>query len=307
MSIALNLEALRKSYKNGFEALKGINLSVATGDFFALLGPNGAGKSTTIGIVSSIVVKTAGRITIGGYDLEQDADKAKALIGVMPQEVNLNIFENCMQILLNQASYYGVKRRQALKDAERLLHRLDLFEKRNTPIKMLSGGMKRRFMVARALIHKPEILILDEPTAGVDVELRQTMWQFFRELNQEGVTIILTTHYLEEAEMLCRNAAIINKGEIIRNGTMTALLSELESETLIFDLAEPLHDLPFLEYPAELRSPMSIAVQVARGQCLNEIFAALIKADVQVKSMRNEQNRLERIFLKLTRIQGENQ
>lgn len=300
MPSILSLENLRKTYKNGVKALQGINLQVEEGDFFALLGPNGAGKSTTIGIISSTVVKSAGRVMIGSYDLDQETEKAKTLLGVMPQEVNLNIFESGLRIILNQASYYGVPRRKALERAEMLLHHLGLYEKRNHPVKLLSGGMKRRLMIARALIHEPKILILDEPTAGVDVELRQVMWNFFRDLNKQGVTIILTTHYLEEAEMLCRNLAIINKGELIRTGRMSHLLRELETETVLFDLADPMTDLPKLSYPTQLHSPTVLAVEVHRGQCLNELFAELLKAQIKISSMRNEQNRLERLFLNLT-------
>ena len=300
MSTMLDLTALKKTYKNGVEALKGIDLQVEEGDFFALLGPNGAGKSTTIGIISSTVVKTSGQVKIGSYDLDQQTEKAKALLGIMPQEINLNIFEPAMRTLLNQASYYGVPRPRAKARAEELLHHLGLYEKRNHPVKLLSGGMKRRLLVARALMHDPKILILDEPTAGVDVELRQVMWNFFRDLNKKGVTIILTTHYLEEAEHLCRNLAIINKGEIIRKGKMAKLLSELEKETVLFDLAEPLTAVPKLKYPAVLRSPHVLAIEVLRGQCLNEIFADLLKAKINIVSMRNDQNRLDSLFLNLT-------
>lgn len=297
---ALTLEKLTKVYKNGVQALRGIDLQVDEGEFFALLGPNGAGKSTTIGIISSIVVKTSGTVKIGPYDLDQETEKAKTLLGVMPQEYNLNMFESCSQILLNQASYYGVARKKASQTVERLLHELGLYDKRNHTVKMLSGGMKRRLMIARALVHEPKILILDEPTAGVDVELRQNMWTFFRKLNQEGVTIILTTHYLEEAETLCRKLAIINKGEIIRHGNMTRLLQEVEQETVIFELATPLTEQPVLTYKSELRAPGTLAIDIQRGQCLNGLFKELIDAGVQVASMRNEQNRLERLFLNLT-------
>lgn len=300
MSIAVSLEKLCKTYKNGVEALKGINLEVEEGEFFGLLGPNGAGKSTTIGIVSSIVVKTSGAIRIGGYDLDRDTEKAKALLGVMPQEANLNIFEPCTQTLLNQASYYGVPRKKAMQKAEELLQHLGLYEKRNHPVKLLSGGMKRRLMIARALVHEPRILILDEPTAGVDVELRQTMWTFFRALNKSGVSIILTTHYLEEAETLCRKLAIINKGEIIRHGKMAHLLKELEFETVLFDLAEPLVAVPALSYPGQLLAPNLLSIEIHKGQCLNALFKELIEAKINVVSMRNGQNRLERLFLNLT-------
>jgi ABC-2 type transport system ATP-binding protein len=300
MKPALLIQDLKKVYHNGMVALHGINLNVQEGDFFALLGPNGAGKSTTIGIVSSTVNKTSGLVKIHDYDLDQDTQKAKALLGVMPQEYNLNIFQKVTDTLLNQASYYGVKKRHALAYADELLTRLELYPKRNTLIRMLSGGMKRRLMIARALIHRPRILILDEPTAGVDVELRQILWKFFRELNQQGTTIILTTHYLEEAETLCRNVAIINKGQIIRDAAMASLLKELEFNTLILDLEQPLQSVPFLSYVAELLSPTQLAVEVARHQSLNALFQELLQANIKVMSVMNGQNRLERLFLHLT-------
>ena len=300
MRPALLIQDLKKTYRNGVTALHGINLAVQEGDFFALLGPNGAGKSTTIGIVSSIVNKTSGLIKVHDYDLDHQTEKAKALLGVMPQEYNLNIFQKLINTLLNQASYYGVPRVKALAYAEELLERLGLYSKRNTLVRMLSGGMKRRLMIARALIHRPRILILDEPTAGVDVELRQILWAFFRELNQQGTTIILTTHYLEEAETLCRNVAIINQGQIIRDAPMDVLLKELEFNTIILDLEQPLSVLPKLSYAAELQSPTQLAVEVARHQSLNPLFQELLAADVKVMNVVNGQNRLERLFLHLT-------
>ncbi len=299
MNAALTIQDLRKTYGNGVTALKGIDLQVQEGDFFALLGPNGAGKSTTIGIISSIVNKSGGRVQVHDYDLDRQTEKAKALLGVMPQEFNLNIFQKVIHTLLNQASYYGVPRRVALPYAEELLERLGLASKRDTLVRMLSGGMKRRLMIARALIHRPRILILDEPTAGVDVELRQILWGFFRELNQQGTTIILTTHYLEEAEVLCRNVAIINKGLIIRHAPMSELLKELEFNTLILDLAQPIHNLPTLSYPAELMTPTQLAVEVKRHQSLNPLFEELSQANIKVFSVANSQNRLERLFLHL--------
>ncbi|MCX7122369.1 MAG: ABC transporter ATP-binding protein [Gammaproteobacteria bacterium] len=300
MKPALLIQDLKKTYHNGVTALHGINLAVQEGDFFALLGPNGAGKSTTIGIVSSIVNKTSGLIKIHDYHLDHQTEKAKALLGVMPQEYNLNIFQKVTQTLLNQASYYGVSRSVALAYSEELLERLGLYDKRNSLVRMLSGGMKRRLMIARALIHRPRILILDEPTAGVDVELRQVLWGFFRELNQQGTTIILTTHYLEEAEMLCRNVAIINKGQIIRDASMDSLLKELEFNTLILDLEQPLDAVPKLSYSAALQSPTQLVVEVARYQSLNALFQELLAADIKVMSVANAQNRLERLFLHLT-------
>ncbi len=300
MRPALLIQNLQKTYRNGMVALHGIDLQVQEGDFFALLGPNGAGKSTTIGIVSSTVNKTGGVVRVHDYDLDQSPEKAKALLGVMPQEYNVNIFQKVTNTLLNQASYYGVKRRDAMDYAEELLTRLELHSKRNTLVRMLSGGMKRRLMIARALIHRPRILILDEPTAGVDVELRQILWKFFRELNQQGTTIILTTHYLEEAETLCRNVAIINKGQIIRDAPMSTLLKELEFNTLILDLAQPLAALPPLSYAAELQTSTQLAVEVRRGQSLNALFEELLALNIKVMSVANGQNRLERLFLHLT-------
>ncbi len=300
MKPALLIQNLKKTYRNGMVALHGLDLQVEEGDFFALLGPNGAGKSTTIGIVSSTVNKSSGLVKVHDYDLDHHPQQVRALLGVMPQEYNLNVFQGVMPTLLNQASYYGVRRREAMAYAEELLQRLELYSKRNTLVRMLSGGMKRRLMIARALIHRPRVLILDEPTAGVDVELRQTLWRFFRELNQQGTTIILTTHYLEEAETLCRNVAIINQGQIIRHAPMAALLKELEFNTLILDLAQPLQKLPPLSYPAELQSPTQLTVEVARHQSLNTLFAELLQAEIQVLSVANGQNRLERLFLHLT-------
>lgn len=301
MSKALKISNLTKTYKNGVQALKGISFEVAEGDFFALLGPNGAGKSTTLGIISSTVVKSGGSINIMGHDLEQDPFHAKRFLGVMPQEVNLNIFETPMQILVTQANYYGVTRKLALERGEMLLKKLDLWSKHNQQVRMLSGGMKRRLMIARALIHDPKIVILDEPTAGVDVELRKLMWDFFIELNRQGLTVILTTHYLEEAENLCRNLAIINKGEIVRIDAMNRLILELEQETLILDVEERLADAPNIAWRTRLLSPYQFAVEVQRGQSLNELFAALDAQNIHVMSMRNESNRLEQLFIKLVR------
>lgn len=301
MSMALKVSGLKKVYKNGVEALKGIDFYVQEGDFFALLGPNGAGKSTTIGMVSSTVIKTAGQIEIMGYDLDVDPYHAKLHLGVMPQEFNLNIFETPIQILCTQANYYGMPRREALMRAEMLLHKLELFDKRNQQTRMLSGGMKRRLMIARALIHDPKIVILDEPTAGVDVELRKLMWDFFVELNQKGLTVILTTHYLEEAENLCRNVAIIHRGEIIRLDAMSRLIHELEGETLIFDVREPLDAVPDVPWIARLLNAHQLAIDVVRGQSLNELFMALGQKNIHVMSMRNASNRLEQLFVKIVR------
>lgn len=301
MSIALKVNELKKVYKNGVHALKGISFEVAEGDFFALLGPNGAGKSTTLGIISSTIMKTHGQVDIMGYNLDKDPFNAKRHLGVMPQEVNLNIFETCLQILLTQANYYGMSSKVALERAQLLLEKLDLTDKKNQQVRMLSGGMKRRLMIARALIHDPKIVILDEPTAGVDVELRKLMWDFFVDLNKQGLTVILTTHYLEEAENLCRNLAIIHRGDIIRRDTMSHLINELEQETLILDLKEHLTQKPNIPWSNQLLNPQQLAVEVKRGQSLNELFVALSQQDIEVLSMRNESNRLEQLFIRLVR------
>ena len=298
-SAALSIQHLRKTYKNGVEALKGISFEVAAGDFFALLGPNGAGKSTTLGIISSVVIKSAGQVQIMGYDLDANPFEAKRHLGVMPQEFNLNIFETALDVLITQANYYGVPRKEARIRGHHLLKKLELFEKKDQPVRMLSGGMKRRLMIARALIHNPKIVILDEPTAGVDVELRKLMWEFFVELNREGLTVILTTHYLEEAENLCRNLAIINKGEIIRAGAMKHLIQELEEETLILDLDQPLASVPDLPWEIKLLSPTQLAVNVQRACPLNALFHDLSTMGIKVMSLRNESNRLEQLFVKL--------
>lgn len=301
MVAALKIEHLSKVYKNGVQALKGISFEVAQGDFFALLGPNGAGKSTTLGIISSTVIKSGGAVSIMGHDLDGDPFNAKRFLGVMPQEINLNIFETPLQILLTQASYYGMSRKVALGRAEMLLGKLELLDKKDQQTRMLSGGMKRRLMIARALIHDPAVVILDEPTAGVDVELRKLMWDFFVDLNRQGLTVILTTHYLEEAENLCRNLAIINRGEIVRIDTMNHLIHELEQETLILDVEEVLSVVPNISWPTRLLNSHQLAVDVARGQSLNALFLALQQQNINVLSMRNESNRLEQLFIKLVK------
>ncbi len=301
VNTAVKIENLSKTYKNGVQALKHINLDVAEGDFFALLGPNGAGKSTTIGILSSLVVKSSGQVLIMGYDLERTPFQAKQQLGVMPQEINLTPFESPLQILLTQASYYGIPAAIATKRALMLLEKLDLLSKKDDQVRMLSGGMKRRVMIARALIHDPRVVILDEPTAGVDVELRKLMWDFLTELNCQGLTIILTTHYLEEAENLCRNLAIIHQGEVIRSGKMAQLLHELEQETLLLDLAEPLEQTPKIPWKMDLIHPKQLAVHIERGQSINALFLALEQAQIKVVSLRNEANRLEQLFIKLIR------
>ncbi|PQC08541.1 ABC transporter [Enterococcus faecium] len=300
MANALEINNLKKVYGSGVEALRGIDLSVNEGDFYALLGPNGAGKSTTIGIITSLVNKTSGKVKVFGYDLDTDLVRAKQQIGLVPQEFNFNPFETVQQIVVNQAGYYGVSRKEAMKRSEKYLKQSNLWEKRNVRARMLSGGMKRRLMIARALMHEPRLLILDEPTAGVDIELRREMWEFLRELNENGTTIILTTHYLEEAEMLCRNIGIIQSGELIENTSMKELLSKLQFETFIFDLA-PYETKPVIEgYACTFEDEQTIAVEVERNQGVNGIFDQLTRQGIKVLSMRNKSNRLEELFLKIT-------
>ncbi|MDT8878642.1 ABC transporter ATP-binding protein [Halomonas saccharevitans] len=298
---ALSIRGLTKVYGNGFEALKGIDLDVAQGDFYALLGPNGAGKSTTLGVVCSLVQKTAGKITIFGIDVDTDFARAKYHLGVVPQEFNFSQFEKVIDIVLAQAGYYGMSRREALPRAEQLLRDLSLWDKRNGPARMLSGGMKRRLMIARALMHRPKLLILDEPTAGVDIELRRSMWEYMRRINrEEGVTIILTTHYLEEAESLCRRVGIINHGEIVRDTSVRELLAELDTETFLLDLAHPVEAAPEVEgFEISRVDDAQLAVVVHRGQRLNDVFAALSEQGMQVMSMRNRANRLEEMFVSM--------
>ncbi|EMR0739002.1 ABC transporter ATP-binding protein [Citrobacter braakii] len=299
MTIALELQQLKKNYPGGVQALRGIDLQVEAGDFYALLGPNGAGKSTTIGIISSLVNKTSGRVSVFGYDLEKDTVNAKRQLGLVPQEFNFNPFETVQQIVVNQAGYYGVEYKEAVKRSELYLKQLDLWEKRNERARMLSGGMKRRLMIARALMHEPKLLILDEPTAGVDIELRRSMWGFLKDLNDKGTTIILTTHYLEEAEMLCRNIGIIQHGELVENTSMKSLLSKLKSETFILDLA-PKSPLPKLEgYQYRLVDTSTLEVEVLREQGVNSVFSQLSAQGIQVLSMRNKANRLEELFVSL--------
>lgn len=300
MTFALEINNLRKVYASDVEALRGINLTVEEGDFYALLGPNGAGKSTTIGIITSLVNKTSGKVTVFGYDIDTDLVRAKQQIGLVPQEFNFNPFETVQQILVNQAGYYGVSHKEALKRSEKYLKQSDLWEKRNVRARMLSGGMKRRLMIARALMHEPRLLILDEPTAGVDIELRREMWAFLRELNASGTTIILTTHYLEEAEMLCRNIGIIQSGELIVNTSMKDLLSKLQFETFIFDLAPYDKKPEIIDYKSSFEDKLTLAVEVERNQGVNAIFEQLANQGIKVLSMRNKSNRLEELFLKIT-------
>ncbi|SCB99420.1 ABC-2 type transport system ATP-binding protein [Gilliamella bombicola] len=296
---ALELISLKKIYKNGIEALKGIDLTVQAGDFYALLGPNGAGKSTTIGIISSLVTKTAGQVKIFGYDLDTDVVNAKRQLGLVPQEFNFNQFEEVLQIVTNQGGYYGLPRKLALERAEKYLRILDLWDKRHSRASMLSGGMKRRLMIARALVHEPKLLILDEPTAGVDIELRRSMWDFLREINRQGITIILTTHYLEEAEMLCRNIGIIQRGQLIANSSMRDLLAKSQSETIVIDYVPLSEPIKLQGYNYSDVEPGVLEVQVDKQHGLNQLFEQLNKQNIKVISVRNKANRLEELFVDL--------
>ncbi|MEJ2423165.1 MAG: ABC transporter ATP-binding protein [Candidatus Thiodiazotropha sp.] len=297
---ALVIDNLHKTYRNGFVALKGVSLVVEQGDFFALLGPNGAGKSTAISIIASLTNKSSGQVRIYGHDLDRDKEQAKQLIGLVPQEFNFNMWEPVVEILVNQAGYYGIPRKEAFVRAETTLKQLDLWEKRHTQARWLSGGMKRRLMIARALVHRPRLLILDEPTAGVDIEIRRSMWQFMREINHQGTTIILTTHYLEEAENLCRNIAIIHHGRIIEQTSMAGLLGQLYSEVFVIDMEQPLEKAPELpNYTVSLLDSQTLEVTVEREKRLNGLFEALSQRGIRVTSMRNKQNRLEQMFIDL--------
>ncbi|HQZ88131.1 MAG TPA: ABC transporter ATP-binding protein [Gammaproteobacteria bacterium] len=297
---ALLIKNLKKTYSSGQVALKGINLEVEQGDFFALLGPNGAGKTTIIGIMTSLVNKSAGQVSLFGFDLEKEAVSAKTCIGVVPQEFNFNFFERVIDVIVNQAGYYGIPRRIAYTRAEQYLTQLGLWDKRYVVSRELSGGMKRRLMIARALIHEPKMLILDEPTAGVDIELRRSMWAFLREINAKGTTIILTTHYLEEAESLCRGIAIINKGEIIENTSIKELLSRLNTETIVVDLKRPLAEAPLLlGCETVSKDETTLEITFPKTLNLNDIFITLSKLNIEVLSMRNKANRLEELFIRL--------
>ncbi|PVZ88725.1 ABC transporter [Serratia sp. S1B] len=301
MTDALMLKELSKTYKNGFQALKGINLTVPEGEFYALLGPNGAGKSTTISIISSLTRKTSGQVEIFGHNLDTEASKAKQCLGVVPQEFNFGQFEKTFDILVTQAGYYGIPKKIAEQRAEHYLEKLGLWEKRNLQGRMLSGGMKRRLMIARAMMHEPKLLILDEPTAGVDIELRRSMWDFLTEMNEKGTSIILTTHYLEEAEMLCRRIAIIDHGVIKEDTSMKAFLSQLNEETFIFDLAAPIEpiELNFIGIRFHLVDSLTLEVTMDKSHALNEIFQLFENLGIQVRSMRNKANRLEELFVKM--------
>lgn len=300
MTSALRIRNLTKIYPNGFQALKGIDLEVQEGDFFALLGPNGAGKSTTIGIVSSLVNKTSGTVSIFGTDIDEDFTRAKTCLGLVPQEFNFNVFEPVEEIVINQGGYYGIARKLAEQRAEQYLRQLGLWEKRRTMARNLSGGMKRRLMIARALVHRPKLLILDEPTAGVDIEIRRSMWAFLKTINEQGTTIILTTHYLEEAESMCRNIAIIDEGEVVESTSMKQLLNQLQLETFVLDLAAPLDTLPTIpKHNLRRIDSTTLEADISQASSLNQLFAELSSRGIQVLSMRNKTNRLEQLFLHL--------
>lgn len=300
MTAALSIKNLHKTYGNRFEALKGIDLKVEPGDFFALLGPNGAGKSTTIGIISSLIKKSQGEVSIFGKNIEKEYSQAKQALGVVPQEFNFNQFEKVIDIIINQGGYYGLPRHVARQRAEKYLRELGLWDKRNDVSRLLSGGMKRRLMIARALIHEPKLLILDEPTAGVDIELRRSMWEFLQKINQAGTTIILTTHYLEEAESLCRNIAIIDHGRIVENTSIKALLKQLNREEFILDTEAKLVECPVVQgYKLTKTDEHSLVVEIEKGQSLNGLFQQLTEKNIHVVSMRNKANRLEELFVSL--------
>jgi ABC-2 type transport system ATP-binding protein len=305
MDNALSITNLKKIYSNGHVALNGINLDVKEGDFFALLGKNGAGKSTTIGIISSLVNKTSGSVKIFGVDTDDNFPLAKSYIGIVPQEFNFSVFESPREVVMHQAGYYGIPRNIARERADHYLDALGLTDKRSEPTRLLSGGMKRRLMIARALVNEPRLLILDEPTAGVDIEIRRTMWEFLTRINGQGTTIILTTHYLEEAESLCRNIAIIDGGELVQNTSTAALLSLLQQETYVLDLNQPLDNLPTAlanssTHTWTMRNSMTLEVMVPRNEGINSFFESLSREDIRVHSMRNKSNRLEQLFMELT-------
>ncbi len=300
MVSAVSIQNLQKTYENGFSALKGVSLDVQEGDFFALLGPNGAGKSTMIGILCSLVRKTAGTVKVFDYNIDTHFSQARKCLGVVSQEFNFSQFEKVGDIIRTQGGYYGMPTKLARERADFYMKKLDLWDKRDAIARMLSGGMKRRLMIARALIHEPKLLILDEPTAGVDIELRRSMWEFLREINTNGTTIILTTHYLEEAENLCRNIAIINKGNIIENTSMKSLIQTLDQETFVLDLKDALHFLPSIpEFHIKQTDPHALEIEVKRGTDLNNLFARLSEHNIHITSMRNKANRLEELFVKL--------
>lgn len=300
MSNALSVEHLRKTYANDFQALKGVSLNVEQGDFYALLGPNGAGKSTFIGIICSLITKTSGKVRIFGHDIDRDFSSAKRLLGLVPQEFNFNVFEPVEEILVNQAGYFGIDRRTAFRRAEQYLTQLGLWDKRREHAGALSGGMKRRLMIARSLIHEPKLLILDEPTAGVDIEIRRSMWTYLRDLNARGTTIILTTHYLEEAESLCRNIGIIDEGELIESTSMRRLLGQLDIETFVLDIKEPIHAAPRLDPDCvRLIDENTLEADISRDCGINFLFEQLSRHNIEVLSLRNKANRLEQLFINM--------
>jgi ABC-2 type transport system ATP-binding protein len=302
MAYALEISDLKKTYPGGTEALKGISFAVEEGDFYALLGPNGAGKSSTIGIIGSLVTKTAGKVKIFGIDVDEDLALAKTMLGVVSQEINFSGFEKVIDIVVTQAGFYGIPKSIALPKVEKMLKRLGLWDKRNDQSRTLSGGYKRRVMIAKALIHEPKLLILDEPTAGVDIELRREMWTFLKEINENGTTIILTTHYLEEAEQLCRNIGIIDGGLIVENTSMRNLLSRLNVQGFVFDLESPLDKAPEIEgFPLKLEDPLTLVVAVNKERSINALFAELSSLGIKVNSMRNESNRLEELFIEMVK------
>ena len=306
MKSALVLRNLTKTYKNGVQALKGIDLDVPEGEFFALLGPNGAGKTTAIGIVTSLVNKTAGTVRVFDHDIDTELETAKSCIGLVPQEINFNMFETCLTIVVNQAGFYGIPRGLAKQRAEKYLKQLQLWDKRNSIARSLSGGMKRRLMIARALMHEPRLLVLDEPTAGVDIEIRRSMWEFLNGINASGTTIILTTHYLEEAENLCRNIAIIDNGNIVERDRMSNLLRGLHTETFVLNLRNPVAQAPRVaEFELTRIDDHTLEVAVSKEQSLNGLFAQLSAQGLDVLSMRNKVNRLEEVFMRLVEHRGQ--
>lgn len=300
MTYALEISDLKKTYPGGTEALKGISLKVKEGDFYALLGPNGAGKSSTIGIIGSLVTKTSGKVKIFGIDVDKDMAEAKTMLGVVSQEINFSQFEKVMDIVVTQAGFYGIPKSEAMPKVENILKRLSLWDKRNVQARTLSGGYKRRLMIAKALVHNPKLLILDEPTAGVDIELRREMWIFLKEINKNGTTIILTTHYLEEAEQLCRNIGIIDQGTMVADTSMKDLLGTLNVQGFVFDLIEPLEEAPFIEgFPLKLEDPLTLVAAVNKDRSINALFSEFSKLNIKIKSMRNESNRLEELFIEM--------
>ena len=300
MTYALEISDLKKTYPGGTEALKGISLSVKEGDFYALLGPNGAGKSSTIGIIGSLVTKSSGNVKIFGIDVDTNMAEAKTLLGVVSQEINFSQFEKVLDIVVTQAGFYGIPKSEAMPKVKNILKRLSLWDKRNDQARTLSGGYKRRLMIAKALVHDPKLLILDEPTAGVDIELRREMWTFLKEINTNGTTIILTTHYLEEAEQLCRNIGIIDHGTMVADTGMKDLLGTLNVQGFVFDLTEPLDEVPSVEgFPLKLEDPLTLVAAVNKDRSINALFAELSKLNIKIKSMRNESNRLEELFIEM--------